>query len=33
VPVLAALPPLDPLHAAALQRQWLASALPRTLAP
>jgi dethiobiotin synthetase len=33
VPVLAELPPLDPLHAAALQRQWLASALPRTLAP
>ncbi|MFN9621046.1 MAG: dethiobiotin synthase [Synechococcaceae cyanobacterium] len=32
VPVLAELPPLDPLDAAALQRQWLASCLPRTLA-
>lgn len=32
VPVLAELPPLDPLDAAALQRQWLTSALPRTLA-
>ena len=32
VPVLAELPPLDPLNAAALQRQWLASCLPRTLA-
>jgi dethiobiotin synthetase len=31
VPVLAELPPLDPLDAAALQRQWLTSALPRTL--
>jgi dethiobiotin synthetase len=31
VPVLAELPPLDPLTAAALQRQWLASRLPRTL--
>jgi dethiobiotin synthetase len=31
VPVLAELPPLDPLDAAALQRQWLASCLPRTL--
>jgi dethiobiotin synthetase len=33
VPVLAELPPLDPLHATALQRQWQASALPRTLQP
>ena len=30
-PVLCALPPLDPLNAAALQRQWQASALPRSL--
>ena len=33
VPVLAELPPLDPLNATALQRQWQASALPRTLQP
>lgn len=33
VPVLAELPPLDPLDATALQRQWQASALPRTLQP
>jgi dethiobiotin synthetase len=31
VPVLCELPPLDPLNAAALQRQWQASALPRSL--
>ena len=31
VPVLCELPPLDPLTAAALQRQWQASALPRSL--
>jgi dethiobiotin synthetase len=33
VPVLAELPPLDPLNAAALQRHWRASALRRSLAP
>jgi dethiobiotin synthetase len=33
VPVLAQIPPLDPLNAAALQKRWLASALPRSLAP
>jgi dethiobiotin synthetase len=33
VPVLCELPPLDPLNAAALQEQWQASALPRTLQP
>jgi dethiobiotin synthetase len=33
VPVLAQLPPLDPLNAAALQQQWLASDLPRSLIP
>ncbi len=33
VPVLAQLPPLDPLTAAALQQQWLASELPRSLTP
>ncbi len=31
VPVLAELPPLDPLTAAALERHWQASALPHTL--
>ncbi len=31
VPVLAELPPLEPLTAAALQRQWLASRLPSSL--
>jgi dethiobiotin synthetase len=31
VPVLAQLPRLDPLNAAALEEQWLASALPRSL--
>jgi len=31
VPVLAELPPLDPLSAAALRDQWQASALPHTL--
>jgi dethiobiotin synthetase len=31
VPVLAQLPRLEPLNAAALQRQWLESALPTTL--
>ena len=33
VPVLAQLPRLDPLDAAALQRQWLQSDLPKTLRP
>jgi len=33
VPVLAQLPRLDPLDAAALQRQWLQSDLPETLQP
>jgi dethiobiotin synthetase len=33
VPVLAQLPRLEPLNAAALQRQWLESALPTTLRP
>jgi len=33
VPVLCELPPLDPLDAAALQAQWQASALARTLQP
>jgi dethiobiotin synthetase len=33
VPVLAELPRLDPLDAEALQRQWLTSALSRTLTP
>lgn len=33
VPVLAQLPPLEPLTALGLQEQWLASALPPKLAP
>lgn len=33
VPVLAQLPPLEPLTAAGLQQQWLASDLPTKLAP
>jgi dethiobiotin synthetase len=33
VPVLCELPPLDPLDAAALKRQWQDSALPRSLQP
>ena len=33
VPVLAQLPRLEPLSAAALQRQWLESDLPKTLRP
>ncbi len=33
VPVLAQIPPLNPLDAVALHRQWLASALPRSLGP
>ena len=33
VPVLCELPPLDPLDAAALKRQWQDSALPRSLRP
>jgi len=33
VPVLAQLPRLEPLNAAALQRQWLESGLPTTLRP
>ena len=33
VPVLAQLPRLEPLDAAALQRQWLQSDLPKTLRP
>jgi dethiobiotin synthetase len=33
VPVLAQLPPLEPLSAEGLQKQWLASALPSKLAP
>lgn len=33
VPVLAQLPRLEPLNAAALQRQWLESDLPNTLRP
>jgi dethiobiotin synthetase len=32
VPVLAELPPLEPLSAAALHRRWLASRLPSSLA-
>jgi dethiobiotin synthetase len=31
VPVLAELPPLEPLTAEALQRRWLASRLPSSL--
>lgn len=33
VPVLAQLPPLEPLSAEGLQKQWLASALPSKLTP
>jgi dethiobiotin synthetase len=33
VPVLAQLPPLEPMSAAGLQEQWLASALPTKLCP
>jgi dethiobiotin synthetase len=33
LPVLAQLPPLEPLTAAGLQQQWLASDLPTKLAP